>query len=236
MEIANYSKAIAFLVLSLLVISLFVYSNPVHGEKVVAEVNGEEITREELSKRAGIDNLFVTLQGAPLFARFLMETDEGQATLNSYKEYVLERLIEEKLIVQKADEVGIEVSKSEIENRLRKIIQETKNVTSKEELIDRLEQDRRDIADLKQEISTRILREKLRERVLAKVEVSSEEVKQYYEENKETFRDVDGEIQPFPEVKEVIRESIRKTKKEKAWKNWLAKLKEEASIDRNMKG
>ncbi|MBS3788584.1 SurA N-terminal domain-containing protein [Candidatus Bipolaricaulota bacterium] len=235
MKFAASEKAVAALVGSLLVVSLFVYSNPVHGEKVVAEVNGEEITREELSKRARIDNLFVTLQGAPLFARFLMETDEGQATLDSYKEYVLERLIEEKLIVQKANEVGIEASESEIETRLRNIIQETENVTSKEELIDRLEQDRRDIADLKQEISIRIVREKLRERVLAKVEVSSEEIKQYYEKNKETFRDVDGEIQPLREVKKVIRERIRTTKKEKAWKNWLAKLKEEATIDRNMK-
>lgn len=235
MKFAVSEKAVAVLVCSFLVVSLFAYSNPAHGEKVVADVNGEEITREELSKRAGIDNLFVTLQGAPLFARFLMETDEGQATLDSYKEYVLERLIEEKLIVQKAEEVGIETSEGEIETRLSNIIQETENVTSKEELIERLEQDRRDIADLKQEISTRIVREKLRERVLANVEVSSEEINQYYEKNKGTFRDVDGEIQPLHEVKSVIRERIRSAKEEKAWKNWLAKVKEEASIDRNMK-
>jgi len=102
---------------------------PVKSEEIVARVNGEEISREELSERARVDHLFMTLRGTPLFANFLMKTDRGQSVLSHYRGYVLDRIIEDTIITQKAEEIGIDVSEEEIENRLNGIIEERRTLT-----------------------------------------------------------------------------------------------------------
>ncbi|MBS3765570.1 SurA N-terminal domain-containing protein [Candidatus Bipolaricaulota bacterium] len=223
----------AFIIL--LTVPIFACPTPVRGEEVVAKVNRTEITRQELLNRARIDHLFMTLRGAPLFAEFLMETDQGQNALNHYRQYVLDKLIEEILITQKADEMNIEITSDEIEKRLNEIIKQTKNVQNREDLNEKLEEDRQNLADLKNEIHRRVAREKLRAKITSQVEVSSDEVKEYYKENKETFRNVNDQIQPLQEVRDVIRQRLQENKKHEAWKKWLSRVREEANIEKHLK-
>jgi len=205
---------------------------PVKSEEIVARVNGEKITREELSERARVDHLFMTLRGAPIFANFLMETDRGQSVLNHYRGYVLDRIIEDTIIIQRAEEIGIDVSEAEIEKRLNGIIEATKDVGNREELLSDLQRDRRDLNDLKKEIYRRIIREKLRRKVVEEVEVSTEHIEEFYKENRKTFRDARDRIQPLEEVRDLIRERLIGRKRSEVWRKWLKEIKKEADVTR----
>ncbi|MFB6290992.1 MAG: SurA N-terminal domain-containing protein [Candidatus Bipolaricaulia bacterium] len=199
-------------------------------KQTVARVNGEPITKEKLSERARIDRIFMALRSVPLFAEFLMETEEGEKTLDRYRKFVLKKLITERIVLQRAESLGITVSEEEINKRLDAIIERTKQVNSREELMKQLEKDRLTLHDLKEEISRKLLREKLKDEVLGKVSVSSKEIEQYYNEHKDSFRDKDGEIQPLTEVRSHIKEELRRNKKRRLWKEWLRQAKEEAKI------
>lgn len=232
----------SFTAASILFLFLFaILVIPAHAGKgntetsAVAIVNGEEITKVSLARRAQIQRVFLALKGVPEFAEFLMRTKEGQRALDYYRSYVLEKLIEEKLILQKAESRGIEVNDKEIENRLSTMINKTKEVANKKELIEELEKGQRTLDDLKEEIRRKLVREKLRREIVGEVKVSVSEIRNYYEKNKDSFRGKDGEVKPLPEVKDHIREKLREDKEAVRWKEWLKKVKKEAKIARNLK-
>lgn len=235
-DLTSYMTVRLLLLLLFATLVISVHADQEKKESSVAAiVNGEDITQRSLARRAGIQRILLALKGVPEFAEFLMSTKEGQRALDYYRGYVLEKLIEEKLILQKAESRGIEVKDKEIKNRLSTIINRTKEVTNKEELIKRLKEDQRSLEDLKEEIRRKIIREKLRQEVVGKVNVSESEIRDYYEENKNTFRDQDGEIEPLAEEKDHIRENLREEKKGARWKKWLKKAKKEAEIDKRLK-
>lgn len=243
MDMTNQERSLtrymaASLVLLMLIATLIISvdaDQQDRGSSPVAVVNGEEITEESLSTRAQIQRVFLALKGVPEFGEFLMTTKEGQRALDSYRSYVLEKLIEEKLILQEAESRGIQVNEREIENRLSAIISRTEEVTSKEELIRKLEKDQRTLDDLKEEIHWQLIREKLRREIVGKVKVSESKIRNYYEKNKDSFRGNDGEVKPLSKVKDQILGKLKEEKKEARWKEWLKKAKEEAKIDRNLK-
>lgn len=227
------SKAVAWFFLVLLPLAILAVSFPGYGEEVVARVNNERITRQQLSNRARIEHLFLTLRGAPLFAEFLVETDKGQAALDHYRDYVLDKLITETIIMQKSEEMNIKVSDKEIEKRLNEIIKQTEDVKNLDELKQHLEQDRQDIPQLKQEIRRNIAREKVRTTVVSDTKVEEEEIKDYYEKNKETFRDSNDQVKPLKEVRNIIKDRLREIKEGEAWNSWLSRAKDEATIVKN---
>lgn len=202
------------------------------NQQVVAEVNGQEITKRELSNRARIDYVFLALRSAPTFASFLMRTEEGEETLDDYRAYVLEKLIEEELMIQKSDDLGINISEDEVNHRLQGIIDQTKGVSNRSELREALKQDRRSIEDLKQEIFRKLVREKIRGALLKDVEITEEEIRNYYQENKSSFRDSQDQVKEFSEVRVVIKEELAEGKSNKVWNEWLEKVKADARIKR----
>lgn len=203
-------------------------------QSVVAIIDGSKITRKELSNRTRLEHVFMALRSAPLFARFLMKTEEGEMALDQYRNFVLDQLIEEELIIQKAEDLGITVSENEIEERLKNIITQTKNVTNKAELREILKQDRRSINDLKREIHRKLIKEKVKNKILEDVSVNQGEIREYYEENKGSFRDNQDEIKPLTEVKDIIRERLTEKKSNKLWKDWLEQLKKDANIEKHL--
>ncbi len=200
------------------------------NEQVVAEVNGQEITKGELSNRARIDYVFLALRSAPTFATFLMKTEEGEEALDNYREFVLEKLIEEELMIQKSDELGVNISEDEVEQRLQNIIDQTKGVTDRTELKEALKQDRRSLENLKQEIFRKLIREKIRGVLLDDVEITEDEIRNYYETNKSSFRNRQDQVKELSEVRDVIKEELTERKSNKIWNEWIEKVKDQAKI------
>lgn len=149
-------------------------------EKVIAVVNGEIILLSELDsivKPIVVDN------------KNKFEGEEGKKKLKELKNDILNRMIEEKLIVQEAKEKNIEVSKGEIENALK----ETKNrFTSESEFEKTLKSQGMTLDRLKERVKENLMAQRLMgSEVKSKVLVDDKEIEEFYKNHKDEFKEPD---------------------------------------------
>jgi parvulin-like peptidyl-prolyl isomerase len=151
-------------------------------EKVAAEVNGEKITYQELDKQY---ELFFTLVGYP---------DEYREQIT--KELYLNQIVVEELILQEAENTGISpmlVSNQEFKAALDNYLFMSGMTT--EELVGKLVAKNLTIEDLQDYFKKQIaINDFLNETLLNKIEMSDEEVKQFYDGNIDTFKAQEGQI------------------------------------------
>lgn len=209
--------------------------NQDNGKTVVATVNGSEITDQQLSQSAQIYPIIMTLSRQyRSFAQFLMTSESGNSFLTEYRKYVLDRLIEQELQNQKIEELGIEASKEEVQKEIDNIISNNDQFSDEKSLADYLKNNQNtSMEDLKAQIRNSLRRQKLRNEVIGEPRVSEEEISSYYESNKGSFTDQEGNVKPLEEVSEQIRESLKTQKSSQMWKSWLEEAKEEAEIEKS---
>ncbi len=112
------------------------------ADEVVATVDGEEIYMSELENAAQTQMLALQMmQIVPQFGQFL-QSESGQHTLDEYRRFVLDNVIDEKLLAQKAGREGIEVSEAEIDEHFDRHINniKTQHGLTEEELASTLQQ------------------------------------------------------------------------------------------------
>lgn len=145
-------------------------------DKIVATVNGEPVTLSELER---------ILQ--PVYKQYeqIYQGDELEEAKRQARHGLLDQLIENKLILQKAKEEGISITEAAMEEELADIkdkfgsLEEFQSALEKEGLT--LEQYKKDLSD-QLTIKAMIERE-----VLAKAKVSPLEVEEYYNNHKDEF-------------------------------------------------
>lgn len=146
---------------------------PPPAEIVVATVNGEKIGLQEYEKALGQEAAFV--KGEPLKAE--------QAS--SLREEVLNRLIDEKIMLQRARELSITISDAELEARIADIKKDYSN-DSFNALFNR---DGNRYSVWKQDLRSRMLLEKvIAADVNAKIVVNDSEAEAYFNANRKTYR------------------------------------------------
>lgn len=204
--------------------------------RVVATVNGVEITGQELSQRTQIYPIIMTLSRQyRSFAQFLMTSEAGSEFLTEYREYVLDLLIEQELQNQKMDELGITASEEEVQGEIDKIIENNDQFKDQQSLEDYLKNNQNmSMEDLKNTIRESLKRGKLREEVTGDISVSEEEITSFYETNKSSYTDQEGNVKPLEEVRDQIKENLLGQKKNEVWASWLEEAKEEAEIEKNL--
>lgn len=205
------------------------------GKTVVATVNGSEILDQQLSQTAQIYPIIMTLSRQyRSFAQFLMTSDPGNKLLTEYRKYVLDRLIEQELQNQKMEELGIEVSKEEVQGEIDKIISNNDQFSNEKSLADYLKNNQNtSLENLKNRIRDSLRRQQLRDEVIGEISASKDEVSSYYESNKQSFTDEKGNVKPLEEVRGQIRENLKTRKSSQIWSNWLEEAKEKAEIEKN---
>lgn len=105
-----------------------------------------------------------------------------QAMYEQIGKRTLDDLITERLIMQEADEQGVKVSEDEVQKRYQEIIDQ--NFSSEEELLQALQMYNMS----KDELMENIQKELIMRKILGKdVKVTEEDMKKYFEENKEQF-------------------------------------------------
>ncbi|MCF7875670.1 peptidylprolyl isomerase [Candidatus Bipolaricaulota bacterium] len=203
--------------------------------KAVATVNGAEITQQELSQRTQVYPIIMTLSRQyRSFAQFLMTSQAGSNFLTEYRKYVLDLLIEQELQNQKMDETGITASNEEVQEEIDKIIENNDQFKDRKSLENYLKNNQNmTMENLVSSIKQSLRREKLREEVSGNVSVSEEEISAFYESNKSSYKDQEGNVKPLEEVRTQIKETLKGKKRNKVWSNWLQKVKEEANIEKN---
>jgi peptidyl-prolyl cis-trans isomerase SurA len=135
--------------------------------RVVAVINNDAITIIQLDKA--------------------LAAEAGMPALDERRQ-VLERLIEESLIRQRAAEIGLTVSDDEVEAAVQDVLRQ--NRLTKEQLDAALSQQGISPDDYRQSLRRQILRFKLVGReVQSLIEVSSREIQDYYAANRAAYSD-----------------------------------------------
>lgn len=130
-------------------------------DRIVAVINNDAITSVQLAKA--------------------LSAQEGAATPETRRQ-ILDRLIEDSLMRQRAAEIGLSVSDDEIEAAIADVMRQ--NRLTREQLETALRQQGINLDDYRQTLQKQILRYKLLGREVAgRSEVSNREVQEYYDAN-----------------------------------------------------
>lgn len=141
--------------------------------RIAAVVNTEIITTHqldrELAERSG-------------------GSDIPAAELSSVRRQVLSELIEKALLMQRVDELGIKVAEDEIEAAIDEV--QKQNQLTRENLIEALRAEGMSYEKYRENLRQQILRYKLLGReVQARVEVTNKEVRDYFREHIDEYRE-----------------------------------------------
>lgn len=203
---------------------------------VVATVNGSDITQQELSQSAQVYPIIMTLSRQfRSFAQFMMTSEAGNEFLTEYRKYALDQLIDQELQQQKIEELGIEVSEEEVQEQIDSIISNNDQFEDEKSLEEYLKNNQNMSLDsLKSRIKESIRQQKLRDEVTGNVEVTEEEITSFYEENKESYKDQEGNVKSLDEVSDQIEGTLKSQKSNEAWSEWLEQEREEAEIEKKL--
>lgn len=152
----------------------------------------------ELDHVAAVVNDHVILESEVQDQTFFFASQQGisladSASLASAKKEVLERLIEEKIIIDEARERGMTVSNADIERAVDGVVQDMIRGTGSEQAFRaQLEREGLTEEDLRElyrpRLEAQILASRLvRREVSAEAEVTEAEIEEYYNENKDSF-------------------------------------------------
>ena len=148
--------------------------------KFVAVVNDEVITQQDIDQLLSV-----------LYAQYSQEFkgDELLQKMEKVKKDILNQIIEDKLVLSRAKELGIKVTESEIDERLDYI---KKGFPSEEEFYKTLETQGVTMSNLKDRYRDQIMMKKLVDyEVKSKISVLPSDVSAYYEKHRSDFRDGD---------------------------------------------
>ncbi len=145
--------------------------------KIAAVVNGEIITLHEVRR----------IVGGRLAQQGIAPNSPGAAArIDSMVRDVIQNITDEILLRQEAERLEIQVSDSEVENELRKIVQQGQ--TSMEEFQAKIASQGGTMEDVRKHIRNNILSQRIISIMIArKVMVSQEEINAYYEAHKNEF-------------------------------------------------
>ena len=162
---------------------------------VAAYVNGEEISMQELEQFAGVRNILMQLlQSNQEFGSVILQTEAGQNVVEEFRKLKLEQLITNELLVQEAQDRGIEVSDEEMNNIFDQQVNALKqqNNLNDEQLEQAIQQQgfesMQQYKDMFFENNMNgFLVNKLREEVVNEVSVSDEEAREFYDNNQQQY-------------------------------------------------
>ncbi|SDF94956.1 SurA N-terminal domain-containing protein [Halanaerobium congolense] len=207
---------------------------------IVAKVNGEKITSKELAQKASTNQLLMKInQIDQQFLQTLTSTESGKKVLKEYQKQQLDNLINNILLQQKAENVGITLNQKEKEQlyqQQKKRILKNNNLNQEKYLSILKNQGYKNEKEYKQQFlkNPQLKVNKLiEEKVVSNINVTSSEIKQFYEKNKEQFTK-DDKTQPLEKVKPQIKELLKQQKRNKKISQYVKNIREKAEIKKNI--
>lgn len=177
--------------LTLVVLAAFVAGcgmvrvNPeVDNNTVVAKVSGEEVKKEEFNKMFGI----FKAQYEQQFGTEVWEQElEGRKFEDVAREKILDMLIDEKLQLKKAAELGVSISDDEVNVEIENA---KKYFDSEEKFNEFLKQQNMELEYYKQSVKKELTINKLFEKLTGNAALTDDEVKVYYDTHQNEFKSV----------------------------------------------
>jgi len=163
----NFLPAIAVIILIAILLIVILDLTKQETDKIVAEVNDKQIRLSELNK------LYETLP------------EEYKQTLD--KKSLLDKMIESEVIYQEAKKAGIEVSQGEARDYL--VIAKAQSGLTEEQFNEKLKNQKINEEDLTREyVKELTIKNFLNDKLLNKIEISDNQIKDYYNKNKAQFK------------------------------------------------
>ncbi len=168
------------LVISIGIVMLCASAQAATINKFVAVVNDEVITQQDVDQMLAV-----------LYAQYSQDFkgDELLQKMELVKKDILNQIIEDKLVLSRAKELGIKITESEINERLDYI---KKGFPSEDAFYDTIKTQGVTIANLKDRYRDQLMIKKLVDyEVKSKISVLPSETNAYYEKHKDLFREND---------------------------------------------
>lgn len=162
------------------------------NKTVLAKVDGESITQKEVDDEAEsyIDTL--TIQ----YGEEVLESEEGKEVVLQLKKDILNSFVDMKILDKKAKEAGIDSNSDEVQEKVDERIDSIKNIYGEEEekYTEALKEMGYTEETYREYVEEEIVRNMFLDQMVEDLEVTDEETKKYYEENKEAFISPAGAI------------------------------------------
>jgi peptidyl-prolyl cis-trans isomerase C/foldase protein PrsA len=166
------------------------------NNNVLATVNGVSITATMLQKETQLTNLLQQISSMkPEFYQALTTTKEGISLIDKYRKMVLQELIQNEVVVQKAKELGVNVSDQEamqqIDSYLANVLKSYKiNESYLEKFLQ--SQGYKNLADYKEKnlknMKEKLMVQKLMDKITSNATITESEALNYYNTNKDKFK------------------------------------------------
>lgn len=161
--------------------------------QVVAKGKGIKITRGVLDDDSNTKNIMKQVEMA--YGDNYMENEEVVEAVIGYKQEILNYIIQNEIIEKKIKELGVELSDDEMAEEVEKKYNEfLEALGGEEELKKFLENAEMTEEELKANHEKQILENKLIEEITKDVTVAEEEVKKYYDSNKESYTEEPNKV------------------------------------------
>lgn len=147
---------------------------------VVAEVNGEQVTRQEFNEEMEKVKERYQKQGIKF------DSESGKKMLQALEADILDQMIQEKVIYQEAKKQGIEVKDEDVKQHLENL----KAQYGEETFNQILEQNGLTVEELEDYFRLQLLEEGLFAKVTAGIEVTDQELEDYYNKHQEDLAKV----------------------------------------------
>lgn len=179
---------LSFIVLLAVVLSAgcgMVRVNPeVDNKTVVARVSGEEIRKEEFNK---VFNVFKSQYEQQFGTDVWNQEVDGKKFGDVAKDKLLDMMIDEKLQLKKASEMGISVSDKEVDTEIENA---KKYFETQEKFDEFLKGQNMDLDYFKESVKKDMTISKLIEKLTENVSITDDEVKKYYDDHQNEFMSV----------------------------------------------
>lgn len=195
----------------------------------VATVNGEPITQERFDKQLEQFRAMYEQQGIDL------DAEENAEMLTQIENSALNQLVQEEVLLQAAEEAGVDVSSEEISTEIEAM---KAQFGTEEEFNGILEDIGMTLEDLDRMVDVQLTIDRYLAEAVEAIEVTDEEVQTSYDEYV-AYMDAQEvpegeepqEIPTFEEVKEALRDQIASQRQETAIGEHIGSLMEESTIE-----
>lgn len=186
-------KILLFIVLAFAGIFLMACGDS--GEENIAEVNGDTISHEDYNKYYEMIKREYEIQnlgsGAGEDADVELDEKKDKDTIKNLKQRAFDALVLKQLVKQEAASRGLQLSDEELEKGLSNFKDSAfGNQTDNYEKF--LQELGIDEGELRKEIGYQMLSKKLQQEICTDITVSEEELKSFYDENLESFKEMGG--------------------------------------------
>lgn len=198
----------------------------------VAEVNGEEISKDEFETA-------YTSQFQQMAMQMQMTGEELDQ--DQLKQQVAESLIGQELLVQEANNEGIEASEDEVNSTIDGLIEQN-NFESREDLIAALEEQGTGEEEFMQQVESQVQLDTLINNESGDLEASEEEMQELYDQlvaqqeqqGQQSESGAEQEIPSFEEAQPNLEQQVINQKRAEVVQGLISELRENAEVSTNL--